>query len=326
MKLTCYYSGISWEAPGFAFVKTSSAAHPIMGADQKELQAMAGRWSRNELTKIESHLLFVALLKSTELVQFRTPCVMSEYSQGKVAQNMEELLRATVWIHAYADPKRFLPSYAITRETRQFSTIRYWLDAWGEAHKELKHLKRNDFKRLDRKERALETLILNPHKRTEEMAPQIADWAAIAGNFPEFTVINPFNSLPCKCADYWKYLIVKAARGPIIARDVQADLVEIQEHCLTNIDLGSLHSNALFSLLKAAIERNQNFLGLGVWEMTATNPANTYSIVEDARSEAEILNAIAAQAPEQEPIRSGYTNQLAFIRAMNAWRLKNANR
>lgn len=94
MKSICPYTGITYPVPEFSFLQSKNHPHPIFSLPVKPLLAMVGKWSANELDETEKHLLFVALLKSLELVEFRCPAVPDLKT---MEQNFELLTQLVIW-------------------------------------------------------------------------------------------------------------------------------------------------------------------------------------------------------------------------------------
>lgn len=318
MKILCAYSSLTLTVEHFpGFLQSRESYHPIFSLPQKKLISYLGKWSSGELTPIDSYLLFLATLKSTNLVDFRVAACISPLTHSIVAQNMEALARIAIRLNTAPDPRIF-PHYVISQDTKDLASIQYWIENWEDSFKEFQSGKlrdiegRDEWKRLDHRERALERLIKNPHRPIASYARQIADWATLAGSFPEFSLTNHFTGLPCTCAQYWEDLIIKCASETSLFSIRRADLVELLEHCEDNIPIGSIYSNALFTLLRKALERQRNFIGLGDLDIRSS----TYAFISsDSSAESANIEAMIQAAPDHLPLREEYPNLLAYLKA-----------
>ena len=127
----CCYSGLEITVSHFPLYLSNRTehrcAHPIFHVPQKNLLSYARKWSAKELTSIDSYLLYVALLRSTELVYFRTPAVYVERklieeanvphsgmgSDSIVSTNMEKLMIAISRINSLYNFKAKFPEMII---------------------------------------------------------------------------------------------------------------------------------------------------------------------------------------------------------------------
>lgn len=324
MKVLCSYSSITFTCehmPGF--LSSREYYHPIFAVPQKRLLAYSGKWSSGELTETDSYLLFLATLKSTDLVDFRVPAILSPKTSSIIAQNMEALMRVAIRLNTVTNPSVTFPHYVISQDTKDLDNVRYWIENWQDAHAEFtsgarKYIAgREEWQRLQSRESALERLIKNPHRPTSTYSKQIADWASIAGSFPTFQTQNPFHpSGQSTCADYWKTLIEHCAHETSMFSIPRKDLVELMEHCEENIPIGSIYSNALFGLLRKALERQRNFLGLGDLDIRAS----TYAFVgTDDSAEKANMQALIQAAPDHLPTPEEYPSKFQYMRAKLRW-------
>ncbi len=319
MKILCSYSSLEFSCDHFpGSLYSGEASHPIFQLPQRKLLAYLGKWSGGQLTPIDSYLLLLATLKSTELVQFRVPAIRTIRTPAIVATHMEALMTIVTRLNTVQNPAVQFPMVVITSETKGLENIPHWLHNWQESYEDFTSGRRKDYddRKLVHREMALQRLIKNPHKSVASIAPSVADWAASAGSFPTFSLISPFSGHSIECAEYWKQLIIKCAKEEALFSIARKDLEELLEHCETNIPIGSIYSNALFKILRHALERQKNYLGLGDMDIGRS----TYEIltsegnVEDAN-----LRAMIQSAPEHEPKREEYPSKFAFMKAKFRW-------
>jgi len=318
MRILCSISGLDLTVSHFPGSLTSREYyHPVFALPQKKLLAHLGKWSAGELTPVDSYLLFLATLKSTQLVDFRVASAYLPATNSIVAQNMEALARIAVRLNTAQDPRIF-PHYVVSPDTKDLANVQYWIENWEESFAAFQAGKlrdiegRDEWKRLAHREAALERLIKNPHRSISSYARQIADWATLAGSFPEFSLVNHFTGQPSSCAQYWEDLIIKCASESSLFSIRRADLIELLEHCEDHIPIGSIYSNALFTLLRKAVERQRNFIGLGDLDIRAS----TYAFIQsDSTVEQANLDAMIQAAPDHLPEREEYPTLLAYLRA-----------
>jgi hypothetical protein len=315
-KILCAYSGISFQVEHFPVVLNQRESyHPIFDIPQRKLLPFLRKWGANELTPTDSYLLFLALLKSSDLVDFRYPVVRTEDTDSIVAQNMEILAKTVMKINTVTSSAQVFPSYVITPDTRTLANIDVWVENWLEAYEDFCNGARKDYdnRRIGDKERLLERLIKNKHREVTSYANQLAEWAALAGKFPKFTTNSPFSGKPVTCEDYWKQLIVKCAHGAYLTEQMRIDVKELLDHCEDNVSmLGSIYSKTLFSVLRVAIEKAKNFLELGDRDIARS----TYSLLESSDQVEELnIKAIIDSAPDTMPTREQYPTKFQFLRA-----------
>jgi hypothetical protein len=244
---------------------------------------------------------------------------------------MESLVRVISRLNAISSPSFHAPEFVVSGETRLLDNVHHWIEDWNAAYLSFQagNPSAHDSRKLIIRELALERLIKNPHKPTASYAPQIADWAAAAGSFPTFLTSNPYaprssKALPLQisCADYWKSIIISCARedASIYAID-RKDIMEILEHCEENIpatSLGTIYSNALFSILRKALDKQKNFLGLGDIDVSG---GKYHFVVETDTVQSANIQAMIDAAPIEEPSPEKYPSKFMYLRARMRWEL-----
>lgn len=328
MKILCSLSGLEFTCDHFPGTFCSKETyHPIFNLSQHRLLSYAGKWAAHELTDTDSYLLFLAILKSTDRVEFRSPVFRTEMTNSIVAQNMEHLMKITTKMNTIVHPSAIFPTYVISPDTRALSNVRYWLDNWYSCYAEFQSGKIKDWdnRKLVQRENALERLIKNKHKTLKEKAGQIADWAAVAGEFPSGMTPSPWKAnTQISLDDYWKELIIKAASdfGLLGAtKQVLEDYHEMMEHCYCKIAKGTIFSHELFSILRGALDRQKNFLG---FDVDLSKPkfvfADVVSKVPSQDVELTNLRVLIGKAPDHEPTIAEYNgSKFAYLKAKVAW-------
>lgn len=321
MKILCSLSSIEFECshfPGTFYSRELS--HPIFQLPQKKLLAATGKWASGELTPTDSYLLFLALLRSSDLIEWRVPVSRTEQTDSIVANNMESLLRTVIKLNTISEPELVFPHYAISNDTRFLSNVRYWIENWEHSYKEFKsgYKSAHESAILVRRENALARMIKNPHKPISSYSSELGHWASQAGAFPTFTVKSPFGSnlgTDISCSDFWKEIISRCTRNEYIFSIPDADLQELIEHCEEHIPIGSIYSHALFKILRDAQSRKRNFLDIGDPDLKSS-----YSLISSSASvESANMKALIDSAPLEAPIREQYPSQFAYAKAKLRW-------
>ena len=321
MKILCGISGIEFAVEHFpGYLTQRETTHPIFYLPQKKLLPYLSKWAAGELTPTDSYLLFLAILHSTELVEFRVPASRSSHIDSIIAQNMESLVKTVIRLNTVSNPAVIFPRYAVTPETKFLDNVKFWIENWAAVYKDFMdgYRRETESRKLITREAALERLIKNPHLPVSAYASKIAEWAAIAGEFPAFNVTSPFTKLTITLSDYWKDIIIRCTREESVYAIPQSDIEELLEHCETNISIGTIYSNALFSVLRKALSKQKNFLGLGDLDLGR----NKYTLLTESDTvETANIKAMIDSAPEEEPRPEQYPSKLAFMRAKVRWQL-----
>jgi hypothetical protein len=320
MQILCAYSSITFTVEHFpGSLSSRESYHPVFDMPQKKLLACLGKWSSSGLTPTDSYLMFLAVLRSTDLVDFRVPAIRTERTDSIIAQNMEGLCRIVIKLNSVSNPAVCFPHYVISPDTRGLDNVRYWIENWHDSYNvfvsgRVKDIEgREEWRRLNLREAALQRLIKNPHRSIASYASQIADWAAIAGSFPSSgTIPSPFSGQQVTVSDYWQNLIELCASETKLFSIPRDDLQELLDHCEEHIPVGSIYSNALFKIIRHAMERQKSFLGLGDLDIMRS----TYEILTstDNVEEANLRASIQA-APVEEPRQEQYASKFEFLRA-----------
>jgi len=328
MKVLCSISSVEFSCdyfPGSLYSREIS--HPVFFLPQKKLLSYLGKWAGNELTETDSYLLFLALLNSSELIDFRTPVFRNEKTPAIIAANMEHLAKSLCQINTVSTPSFNFPRFAVTPGNNYLTNVHHWIEAWDEAFKNFKdgYRSAHENQKLIRRELALERLIKNPHKKSS-YGTALAEWASQAGSFPTFLINDPFSSTPSlhkiSVGDYWKAIIIKACSEDQVYGINRNDLIELLEHCEENISIGSIFGHALFKTLRTALEKQKNYLGMG--DITLTN--GNYSFVSGDITEAANMQAMIQKAPSEEPKRKDFDKMIDYLKAKMRWEMAKASK
>ena len=319
-KAICRYSGIEFNIEHFPYsFDKGTVSHPIFTLSTKTLLSLAGRWASRRFTETDTRLYFLALLRSTELVEFRIP---GKPSLSICEVHMESMLRETAWIDSLTDRTREqVPRFVISQETASLATIDGWLDAWHQTRMDLAegYHKYNLQQKQERREMALERLIKNHTRTVESYAKALAEWAAHATDFPSGTIPSPDGHGQITLRSYWIDIIQKCgAEGYQIWKIDRTDLQDLIEYLEENLNHGSIYSSAVMKLLRNAMARHSDLLGMGSPKFQILS--------DDATTEAQSIAAAVAGAPDIMPTPADYPNRVAYLRAKAKWDLAEKSR
>lgn len=329
MKLICRYSGIEWEVRNcFGDIRNSGKqsfvqTHPVFHLPVHALLSQMGRWSassdpnnKNPMNADEKKLLFLALLFSTGLLEWRIeqPVTVDVDTCDKY---MEKLARFMVFFEAVQAPERVFPRLAITYTTRQLKEVGTWIESWEAALASWKegYETARVLQKLEARERALERLIKSPLTKNAgdetRYSNQLAEWALTVTRAPE------------NIKEYWRSLF--NLRGIDIYTTRTADLEELQEWLLEHLppeSQGTIYSNAVMTRINMllAINRKGFNMGLGIPEAVDIDEfeaaqAAPFKFLPDDPVEDHNAALQAINAPPKKPLISDYATKFEYLRA-----------
>lgn len=303
----CAKSGLQFDIQYFPYnFNSGELHHPVFDLTYEQLvsETLLSKWVNREFTETDTKLYFLALLASSELVEFRT---YARPTASVCELNMEPLLDILGWIYTLKHPKLSMPKMAITQDTATLDNVRDLIHAWNNAKSDLENgyreVSRNQL--MMRKEDTLQRLIKDQQKELHDFAGILADWATLAAEFPVFPVTVNGATLPC--ADYWKHILVTCSKTPThIWRLSLEDMEELLEHLETNMEHGTIYAHATMALIRKGIDTHKNYLGFNI--------INSVDDIE--RSNVRIL---ADSAPTEQPMLHMYPNKILYLKAKIAW-------
>ncbi len=321
--ILCAYSGIKFKCEHFPmYLNNREAVHPVFLLPQHKLLAYTHKWANDELTHTDSYLLFLSLMNSTELIEWRVPAAYVSSTDSIIATNMESLLRIIGKINVIHHPRFALPSFAITRETCTLENVHYWIEAWHEAFIDFMkgYKEQTEQERILRREYALERMIKSTQlKNQKHYAVVLANWAELAGKFPTSTTIHPISKKILPLADYWKEIIVACVREEKIFQYPADDVAELITHCEDLIPHGSISAASLMDLLRQGKESQSSYLCLNDFDIAAYKQGKLSA--EDVTETTNKITMIQ-NAPLTQPVRSDYGSEIEFVRAKARWKMK----
>lgn len=322
-KIICSLSGVEFSCEHLPFsISSREISHPLFHVDKKKLLGLSAQWAANKLTPTENYLLYLSLLNSTDLIDWRAPASYTPKTPAIIANNMEQLIYVIGKIDVIKHPSFVLPHFVVSHDTRSMENSYHWIQVWNQNyndwHSNIKS-HAND-QELTRRENSLHKLIKTSHKKIEDYPRILADWARIAGDFPTFSV--KVNGVRMGLDEYWENIIIKCAKEETIFQIPSNDLQELIDHCEEHIvHEGSIHAMALMRHLRRGKSMQDNYLGLGDIDL-ASSSATNYRILspETSAEDANIQNMIDS-APSSEPARQNYPDLISFIKAKARWNI-----
>lgn len=321
-RILCAYSGIDFSCDHFPIYSTKRESHhPIFDLSTSQLLNLSDKWITGSLTETDNYLYYLALFNTTTLVDFRVPTIQTALTQSIIANNMYSLLRMVERIHTLGDDKvRYslsLPHYVISPDTKDLANTRYWLEIWEKNYDDYKagYQSSTLIEKISRKENYLERMIKDHNKDISQYAATLADWAALAGNFPKWEAGLSSDILGGKkmsLAEYWCTIIKLCAKKEPVYGIPDADIQELIEHCEDELHQSGIYFFELMSLLRNASKKKLNYLSLGDIDIGE----GTFRIL-DASASVEDANMLAMidTAPKSAPIEKDYPNKLAYLKA-----------
>ena len=320
MKIICAYSGLEFQVQHFpGSLSNRETVHPIFQVPQQRLLGyVPTKWATGELTSTDSYLLFLALLPSTDHVEFRLPVFRTNITDALVASNMNNLFSIVGRLNSVVIPSFCPPTFVLSTETRNLNNITNWIAIWDEYYREWNagYRSLSDEQKLIRRQLALERMINTSFSRNEKAFARIlADWAESAGEFPKSPTLVNGAYIPLN--EYWKQIIVKCFNAEAIFSIPKDDINELLTHCEDNIIQGNNYAYNLLKALRNGLAKQNDFLGFGELDL---NSSTGYQIL-DADSSVEDANRLAMiqAAPAELPILSNYPSKIAYLRAKVRW-------
>lgn len=320
-RITCCYSSVVFNCEHMPMgLNAHEYHHPLFTVPKKKLLGLTRDWAANKLSPTESYLLYLSLLHSTDLIIWRTSARYTEKTQSIIHNNMEHLVQMVGKIDIIKHPSFTLPKFAITYDTGDLSNSFYWIQAWLANYREfmddfIDASRREEIKvKVERRENSLEKLIKNNQVDINTLADNLAHWARIAGDFPEYEVTHPINKRKVPISDLWEDVIRACAKEEAIWKYSVGVIDKLIEHCEENIPHGSIYAHSLMKLLRNGLKKREDYMGFG--DIDLAGKKTTFKLL-DAHSSVEEANMIAAiqSAPDTEPRRDQYPKLSDYLRA-----------
>lgn len=335
MRLICAYSGVEFSTTYFGGLRDIKSVHPIFELSTKQLLSRTADFFKPETDRMERRLQFLALLNSSGLIEWRMHATPSDQT---ILMHFEKLSKCLSWLDLYQyDTKHSrrigpqFPKFAITPETKSLHNIKYWLNCWEDAREEYEHGTRRETlsKRIERRERALQKLIMDSTKNPEQFAWTLAQWAADSTDFPinqhvrlrkadksdpesEDTIIT--------LREYWISILCNKNLYEVR----QEHLLHLESYLTENLEHGSIYAFNVLELVRGKLKKQNASLGFddifSAEELQRIQESPFSIIPTDTVEQANVLS-IAATAPAKEPARAEYADNFQYLKARAKWQI-----
>lgn len=316
MKVTCRYSAVEFRAEHFNF--SILGEHPIFLLETPKLISLYKVWLDHpeKLSATEVRLLFIALLKATDLVSFQ---VAAKPSFQQATKHLPELAGFVAFRQTIPNVEIKFPHIVINGYTNDCSAVGTWLDTWGDRKIDwLDNYKQEHINlKLQTIEEQLHRLIHSPMGDQARKIGRLANWALIASDTPK------------EKWEYWTSLF--KLKGLELYKAKTEDLEYLLEFMEDELPHGGVFSFETLRHIRELYARNKAGLlfGLGgnITEDDLLDPlaltANSFSFIDD---DVESINKriAAASAPVKEPVLADYPDKVSYLRAKSAWILASA--
>lgn len=303
-KLKCAISGLTFSISSVPITisETSGYFHPIFAAENKQLYSLYVKYLANQLTETDSYLLFLAFMHSTDKIKWNYPAKCNPNkptTKALVANNIQQLIRVIETTNLITHPKFKQPGFSVNKDNCNLLQVPNWIKAWEHNIVAFNnnYYSERIYEKLKKVENKL-TNFLHSSMSPEEYVFAVANWAALAADFPKDK------------AEDWKKIIRSCYNKKKMFATPLATLREIKSYCEENIELGSIHSYSLFGALKTGIANHSDFLGMD----TISNLGYTLLSLDTTKNEQEI-QSIKAKATLEPPNRLDYASNFEYIKA-----------
>lgn len=318
-RVTCAISGVHFSVDYLEsshIPHTVGYYHPVFTIPHPRLYQLYYQHTRNKLSPTDSYLLFCAFLHSTGQVDWQHPASLNPHearTKKLIQNNLAQLIKVIEKTGIIQHPSFTQPSFVVSYDNSQLEQIANWIIAW-EENLVLFNTKLADQitrKSLQEVENRLSGMV-NSGVPLDKLASIVAEWASQAAEFPHDK------------DDLYKKVIRSCFNSTKMFNTPLTTIKEVNEFCMSNIQVGSVHFHTLCEILKEGIHRHIDYLGgsslaLG-YTMLPVSGTPSSRAEKEVKNEAELLT-IAANAPVDTPVRHEYPNNLAFLRAKLAYRV-----
>ena len=309
MKIHCRKSGLELSVSHVPSLTqtTVTGEHPVFTLSPKQLWRYSGIETITDKCKSDlpsQYLITLAALDVTGLVHFNCPAIITEKTQAIIAANWTPLWQIVSDLLAvrYEVRSESFPHIQITKDTRDLSSLSTWIAIWRESLESYtdtirkRESERKHKIRSSNIESKLARCIKSP-MRAEKYSHVLAEWAELAADFP------------VSLSTYWKEIIIKSYNREALLGIETADIQELLDHCIENIETGTIFSHHLFETLESALQSNKGF-----FEILSDSP--------DAQElQSKTLEVIKKGIGQEEPKRNQFPSQFAYVRAKLAWQV-----
>lgn len=288
MKLKCRISGLSFSLGTESLFHDvlSYGIHPIFSCTYDQLVLIGeNQWADMVgMSEKEIRLFTLALMNTSGLVNWKAPA-SSEFSIALCYESIPLLLELNSFIHSRSRAiviDRYLPRLVITTDpdNTDMKVLKSWLTGCFQSIAEYwdgrEAIREQERKKESRE--ALTRIIARSGEDSSRYAAKLANWAAIALDFPK-TRVDIGGGKEMTCCAYWKHIIECAGTANkdfrlfTIAKN---DIIELEDWVLDkiNLEVDNILGLTLIRLLKHALD-NEGFFGLSNFEIRAQIEADS---------------------------------------------------
>lgn len=318
MKVTCRYSGVTYEVQNFGNTYLPQSSHPLMGNDitLTTLENLFKIWHIGKLNKNEARILFVAYMKYSEFFIFRT---IANPSPAIVEINMEPLRNLCNFKDVITNPKGLFPQYVIETYSSNCKSIGGFLETCNDRITSWRDNFKNDRLRqkLDNIEEKLSKSLKSVYANPDIMLSRLAHWTMVAADVPK---------------ELWEHWMpIFKTKGLDIFKLHTATLDELMDHLDEHLASNFSQYSTAFAfealrVIRTIHEKHHagigNFIGIDEDELRSIDfdamRANPFRIIEDD-TETKNMMAIAQLAPSKEPKKEDFDKQFDYLRAKAQW-------
>lgn len=317
MKVFCRYSGVEFEVQGTFKHLHSTNFHPIFTLPLKELLTLSTDWFDGKTSKEENYLLFLALLRNTDLIDWKVPVHNMSYST--VQKYMEAMLKTATWVdaigskhvnrkHYIVDPitevliELPLPRWIINHTTNNLENVGVWLETWNNTKYEwMEHSKQRELRNsIVAREQLLLKQIQLHFDNTENYSNRLANWAMDAAN------------VPMEWRAAWTRLF--NLKGLSVYAEKPFNLDRLLEHMEDELPVTDSTTFSFYVLKHVRKLVAQNKKGIG-----SELGFDDIKIVDENSIENKNRKIVAASAPLVEPVEKDYSNKFLYLKAKAAF-------
>ena len=315
MKVKCKFSGVIYTTSSFrmsVFQDTILSSHPIMDASTTTLLSYYQDWKEDKLSEIECRLLFIALLKSTDLLTFETP---ANPPLKIIQSNMEAVFKTLSWLNVVSGAFS-LPSYKVTTSNTDLGNVKHWINSLADAKENWSNKNSHTNLRLKmaNEEEKLIKLINDTKTATPAFAKRLAAW------------VMQVCEIPKEKQDYWTSLFLLTEKNLSVYNANTQDLEEMYSFIHAAISDQTISMFSIYTLqhLSLIIEKNSKGLAAGLFgddeiDLFMAAERNPFKIM---RTDEQVL----AEIEEPKPLLEAFLKRFDYIKANAVWHLKNEER
>jgi hypothetical protein len=330
MKFKCAYSGITFKVDSFsAFVgETAGYVHPAHWLPASKIAALVSSWeaSPSSFSKEDSTLLISCLLNLGGQVDFNeplAPLANSIFSKiPALASCIFEMLAIPANVREACFPRLSI------RNSHSLENLASIIEEWNTCIS----AQAEAFRTINRNERAKtiaqKYISAKNARKSAPAARALANWAAIAGAFPEGLIPHPISLEQIPLSTYWKEIISSLGDPARLFEFPEIDVRDCADHCFETISINDWLAPDLFAAFESSLSKRASFIKFGFTEGVASHIStaaahiifdDSMNAFEDSEKSAAALANLRESAPAQAPVRENFTSMREFLIAKIAF-------